>query len=215
MTDAERHWKEARKNGIGGSDAASIIGRNPWKTNIQLWEEKTGYCEPEDISDKPAVIYGKLAEDPIRALFMLDHPEYTLTYDQYGMIANDARRPWLFATLDGELSDWQGGKGVLEVKTTEIRRSQDWENWDGRVPDHYYTQVLHQLLATGYQYAWLVVQIKWHKGDALQKTIREYRFDRAELEKDLAYLLDAEEKFWSQVIRNEKPALVLPGIDKE
>lgn len=212
MPDEESRWKEARKNGIGGSDAACVVGLNHWKTNVQLWEEKTGYSEPEDISDKPAVIYGKLAEDPIRQLFMLDHPEYTLAYDQYGMIANDVQRHWLFATLDGELSDWQGSKGVLEVKTTEIRRSQDWSKWDGRVPDSYYVQILHQLLATGYEYAWLVAQIKWHKGDAMQKTIREYRFDRSELVDDLAYLLAAEDKFWDYVKRNERPALTLPEI---
>lgn len=210
--DLESKWLASRKNGIGGSDAACIVGMNPWKTNTQLWEEKVGYSEPDDISGKPAVIYGKLAEEPVRALFMLDHPEYTLTYDQYGMVTNDDGRPWLFATLDGELSDWKGKKGVLEVKTTEIRRSQDWQKWDNRVPDNYYIQILHQLLATQYEYAWLVAQIKWHKGDAMQKTTREYRFDRADLLDDLAYLLSAEDKFWEQVQRKEKPALILPDI---
>lgn len=214
MLDAERQWKEARKNGIGGSDAASIIGYNPWKTNVQLWEEKTGYSDPEDISDRPAVIYGKLAEEPIRTLFMLDHPEYTLTYDQYGMVANNAGRPWLFATLDGELSDWQGEKGVLEVKTTEIRRSYDWEKWDNRVPDNYYIQILHQLLATGYRYAWMVAQIKWRRGDLMQKTIREYRFDRGDLAEDLDTLLSAEDTFWKHVQNKTQPALILPDISR-
>ena len=42
-------WLEARKNGIGGSDAATILGLNPYKTTIELWEEKTGKREAEDI----------------------------------------------------------------------------------------------------------------------------------------------------------------------
>ena len=210
--DPEKQWLEARRKGIGGSDAACILGLNPWKTNVQLWEEKTGFSEPEDISDKPAVIYGKQAEAPIRSLFLLDHPEYSSTYDQYGLIANDPQRPWLFATLDGELFDWQKNPGVLEVKTTEIKRSQDWAKWDNRVPNNYYIQILHQLLATGYGFAWLVAQIKWHKGDMMQKTIREYHFERADLLDDLQYLRDAEDKFWWHVENKVRPALILPEI---
>ena len=53
----EKQWLEERKNGIGGSDAATILGLNPYKTNIQLWEEKTRRKEAEDISDKPYVKY--------------------------------------------------------------------------------------------------------------------------------------------------------------
>ena len=35
-------WYELRKSGIGGSDAAAILGLSPWKTNVDLWEEKVG-----------------------------------------------------------------------------------------------------------------------------------------------------------------------------
>ena len=35
-------WLKERKKGIGGSDAATVLGKNPWKTNVELWEEKTG-----------------------------------------------------------------------------------------------------------------------------------------------------------------------------
>lgn len=211
MTVEERAWLEARKNGIGGSDAACILGMNPWKSNVDLWKEKVGLVVPEDISDKPAVKYGKEAEAPLRRLFELDHPEYTVAYDQYGMIANDPGRPWLFATLDGDLaSDTE--KGVLEIKTTEIRRSFDWNKWDNRVPDNYYIQLLHQLLATGYDFVVLLAQIKWKKDGKPQKTIREYPFRRSEVQSDLEYLLQAEDAFWRAVQEKRQPALILPGI---
>ena len=48
-------WLEERKKGIGGSDAATILGLNPYKTTIELWEEKTGRKDAPDISDKPYV----------------------------------------------------------------------------------------------------------------------------------------------------------------
>ena len=56
----EKEWLSGRMNGIGGSDASAVVGVNPYKTNIELFEEKTGRRLPEDISEKPYVIYGKL-----------------------------------------------------------------------------------------------------------------------------------------------------------
>lgn len=50
-------WLEARKDGLGASDAAALLGLSPWKTNVQLWEEKCGLVIPEDIGDKPYVRY--------------------------------------------------------------------------------------------------------------------------------------------------------------
>ena len=51
-------WLQARRNHIGGSDAAACVGMNPYKDNVQLWEEKMGLVEPEDISNKDYVRYG-------------------------------------------------------------------------------------------------------------------------------------------------------------
>ena len=45
-------WLEARSNYIGGSDASAVIGLNPYKTNLELWQEKNGLVQPEDISGK-------------------------------------------------------------------------------------------------------------------------------------------------------------------
>ena len=207
-----RRWLEARKRGLGGSDAACILGLNPWKSNVQLWEEKTGRREAEDLSDKPAVSYGKQAEAPLRALFVLDHPEYAVGYDEFAMLSQPAR-PWLFATLDGDLTETATGRrGVLEIKTTEIQRSSGWDAWNDRVPEHYYAQILHQLLATGFDFAVLKAQIKWHKGGELQVTTRHYTFDRAACLEDMNYLLEKETAFWACVTEARRPPLLLPKI---
>lgn len=58
----EKAWLKGRLNGIGGSDASAVVGKNPYKTNIELFEEKTGRRFAPDISEKPYVIYGKEAE---------------------------------------------------------------------------------------------------------------------------------------------------------
>jgi predicted phage-related endonuclease len=34
-------WLKERREGIGGSEAAAILGMNPYMTNVELWEYKT------------------------------------------------------------------------------------------------------------------------------------------------------------------------------
>lgn len=67
----EQHWLKGRTNGIGGSDASAVVGMNPYKSNIDLFEEKIGRVRAKDISDKPCVIYGKKAEEYMALKTML------------------------------------------------------------------------------------------------------------------------------------------------
>ena len=77
--DSFDSWLNAR-HGIGGSDASAVLGLNPYKTNIELYLEKTGQRMAPDISDKDYVKYGHDAEPLLRSLFALDHPEYKVEY---------------------------------------------------------------------------------------------------------------------------------------
>ena len=207
-------WLEKRKLGIGASDAGTIIGVNKWKNNVDLWKEKVGIQEAEDISHKPYVQYGHDAEPHLRALFALDHPELRVTYESpYKMIFSD-EIPFVFATPDGELEELATGRrGGLEVKTTEIMNPQQWKEWDGRIPQQYYAQVCHQFIATGWEFVYLIVQIKWYTREGeLRKMIKEYRIERHEVLGDIEYLKDGEIKFWRHVQTKQEPALLLPAI---
>lgn len=210
MTE-RKEWLSERRKGIGGSDAAAILGLNPYKTNVELWEEKTGIRVAEDISEKPYVKYGTQAEDYLRELFQLDFPEFQVNYDQFGMIANLKSYPFIFATLDGQLIDEKGRKGILEIKTTEIRNALQTAKWKDRIPDNYYVQVLHQFLATGYDFAILKAQIKY-AFDGVRLEIRHYRIERSEVLEDINYLFRKEVAFWKCVTENRKPSLILPEI---
>lgn len=110
----EQQWLKGRMNGIGGSDASAVVGMNPYKSNIDLFEEKIGRVMPKDISDKPCVIYGKNAEEYIRELFKLDYPEYTVDHHEF-RILQSKDHPFMQASLDGELTDREGRKGILEM----------------------------------------------------------------------------------------------------
>lgn len=224
MTPRDK-WLKARNGGIGASDAGCILGLNPWKTNVELWEEKTGRRQAPDIGDKPVVQYGKQSEALLRSLFELDFPQYRVTYDEFGMAATRPKEPWLFATLDGELEQISGpivpGQqyGVLEIKTTEIMRPAQWAEWNGGLPPQYYCQILHQLLATQKGFAILKAQIKSRDfksstPDALKITTRHYYLTVNDpgVRDDMLHLLKAEREFWDCVERDRRPALILPEI---
>lgn len=103
-------WLQHR-NRIGGSDAAAIVGMNPYRSNVELWQIKTGQLEQEDISEKSYVKYGTEAEQYLRELFRLDFPEYTVCYEENNMFLND-KYPFGHASLDGWLIDEDGRKGM-------------------------------------------------------------------------------------------------------
>lgn len=216
IADPKTHdeWLECRKKGIGGSDAACVLGINKYKSNVQLWKEKTGILQPKDISDKPAVAYGKNAESHLRELFALDFPNYDIEYHEYRMYAND-KYPFIYATLDGELTDKKtNSKGILEIKTTTINNSAQWDEWNGRIPDNYYIQVLHQMLSTGYDFVILKAHIRYFKnGDLYTSTsTRHYSINRIEEKESMDMLLKAEIEFWEHVQNKSEPALILPDI---
>lgn len=209
-------WLEARRNGIGGSDAGAVLGVNKYRSNVDVWAEKTGAAPREDISDKPAVKFGKLAERHIRALFALEHPEMMVEYHEFYMYVND-NEPYLYATLDGEITDGNGRRGVLEIKTATIRNARQWDDWNDpetkspRIPDSYYAQCLHQLAATGWDFVILFAYLRSGYGDKVAEII-ERRIERYEVEQEIDYLIERESEFWEKVSSKERPALILPKI---
>lgn len=204
-------WFDARKNHIGGSDAAACVGMNPYKNNVQLWEEKMGMVLPEDISEKEYVQYGTEAEKYLRELFALDFPEYQVLYDENNMFLNPDF-PWMHASLDGELVDQRGRHGILEIKTTNILRSMQREKWNDRIPDNYYCQILHYLAVTECDFAVLKARLKSEWNGELIIREKHYFIERSEVEEDIKMLVEAERRFWECIKSGRRPDLILPVI---
>lgn len=209
--ESKEEWLKNRFR-IGGSDAAAVLGMNPYKTNIELWQEKTGLIVPEDISEKPYVKYGHDAEPHLRALFALDFPEYEVEYFGDNMILNDDL-PFAAASLDGELTEKETGrKGILEIKTTNILQSMQKEKWKDRIPDNYYLQVLHYLMVTEWDFVVLKAQLKFDFDGEIMCQVKHYKIDRSDVLEDIAFLTEAEKEFWKSVKLKKKPNLILPEI---
>jgi len=206
-------WLEFRKNGLGGSDAAAAIGISPFKTNVQLWEEKVGLRTPEDISEEENVKYGNDAEDLLLKLFALDIPQYTVKSNKEIVY----KRGFMFASLDGEIVDKKTNTfGLYEGKTSCIDYPSGFSKWNKQIPDYYYCQILHNLIVTGWTFAFCKAQLK-HTGanGQLECITRHYPYLRKDILDDMQYLYLKEKEFWSYVERKIRPPLILPRINRE
>lgn len=204
-------WLQHRTGRIGGSDASAIVGMNPYRTNVELWQIKTGQIVPEDISEKPFVKYGTNAEQYLRELFKLDFPEYQVFYEANNMWLND-KYPWGHYSADGWLKDQEGRLGIWECKTTNILQSMQKEKWKGKIPDNYYIQLLHGFLIMEVDFAVLKAQLKSEFNGEIYLQTKHYKIERSEVEEDIKILESSEKEFWKQVQERKRPALILPNI---
>ena len=201
-------WLKNRKKYIGGSDVACIMGLNPWKTNRKLYDEKKGIVEPDDLSDNPLVQYGTNAEEYIRALFALDHPELKVDY-----ISNNSWRnsdyPFAAASLDGWTTDEQGRKGILEIKTATIQTPQQSLKWQDKIPDNYYCQILFYLGVTGWDYVDLRAHLNYYPEAISKYVMTDYHIERSEVEEDITAVMQAAADFADLLKNNTPPSLLL------
>ena len=68
LSMSHQEWLEDRRKGIGGSDVATILGLNQYKSAYQLWLEKTGQVELKDTESEPAY-WGNVLEEVVAKEF--------------------------------------------------------------------------------------------------------------------------------------------------
>jgi len=137
-------WHEARK-GLGGSDIASVMDMNPWKSAFTLYAEKTGLIE-NNIEPSMPMQMGTAFEPVIRDLFVKNNSEW-LKVHETGTWAS-IEEPRSVANPDGIIEWDDGSLGVLEIKFSRMY-------WD-KLPEHYNLQVQHYLSVLGLKRAVVV-----------------------------------------------------------
>lgn len=205
-TEREAAWLGSRKAGVGGSDMSTILGLNSFKTPYELWLEKTGRVEPEDISDKWAIVKGNALENELRKRFRAKHPEMLVTDGtDKQFIARE--RLYLRASLDGILQGDDGSFGILEIKTAGNRRAGDWHDGNGnlRIPPYYLAQVEFYALVTGW--TWGVVYAAIGDDEPVEIPFR------ADVE-DMAAIDKAAADFWQFVTTGTPPQLTAGDVQK-
>lgn len=211
ILSSREEWLKHRMQGIGGSEISAVVGLNPYMSNVDLWELKTGAVEPEDISDKPYIKYGTQAEPLLRDLFKLDFPQYEVFYEENNSFRN-SKFPWALASLDGWIRDETGRVGVWECKTTNILQSMQKEKWNHQIPSNYYCQVLFYMAVIEADFAVLKAQMKTEFNGIPYLQTRHYFIERADVQEDMDYLMEKGTEFWKSVKNKEKPGLLLPEI---
>lgn len=216
-------WLKEREKHLQASDAASILEVSPWKSKTQLWDEKKGLKKPEDISNKPNVIYGKKMEPYIRAQVLLDLPYFECEYHEFDILVNKDR-PWQACTLDGELTvtannPWNlpiGAKGVLECKTGRFggRNTLSLYDWVD-FPENYLKQQLHQLAVTEWDFnisASRIIRDGFKESDngfPEVRTLYHMVMTDNSLE-DIRELIEEEKEFWKTLNTGIRPTYRLP-----
>jgi putative phage-type endonuclease len=131
-----------RQTGLGGSDIAVALGHSPWKTQLELWAEKTGKKEGSGQND--LMEWGSRLESAIYQKFKDEHPELRMSYGA-GTVRHE-KFPFLLATPDGFI----GNDGILEIKTSSQKT---WEE----VPLHYLLQLQHYMYVTNRRFGYFAV----------------------------------------------------------
>lgn len=149
-------WLQLRRRGIGSSDASVIMGKNPYRSILQLWEEKTGKLPVTDEGNE-YTYWGNVMEPIIRKEFM--NRTGLKVRQKHAMIFHK-NYPYLFADVDGIVTDERGEKCIFEAKTASQYKAEQWE--DG-VPEEYILQVQHYLEVCGMDKAYIAALIGGNK----------------------------------------------------
>ena len=146
----EQQLKE-RLNYIGSSDAAAVLGLSRWSTPLKVWAEKTGQCQPEDLSKKMQIRVGNKLEQAVADFFTEETGKKTELYED---TIYHPKYKFLAANLDRKVI---GEDAFLECKTASARVKNDWT--EDEIPPEYLIQVYHQLAVTGMERGYICVLI--------------------------------------------------------
>ena len=197
ITAEKLDWLEKRRTGVGGSDAAALLGVNKYKTRLKVWREKVNGYDPADLEDNKYTEAGTRFENSLRE-WACDRLKLKIVRSHQQHRHKDF--PFMIANVDGLV---QGEPAIFEAKTTGSRFALDSElsGWgpegSDEVPFLYQAQCQHYMIVLKRQVCYLGVFFFLE---------REFCLYRLELNRDLEKsLVNAEETFWKMVSLKEPP----------
>ena len=128
-------WLKYRKRGIGGSDAGAICGLNPYRTAMEVYQDKI--TDVTEDCDNEAMRQGRDFEDYVARRFMeatgkkVRRANAMFCHEEY---------PFMLADVDRMVVGENAG---LECKTANLFMADKWK--DGNIPESYLIQCLHYM----------------------------------------------------------------------
>ena len=136
-------WLAYRRQGIGGSDAAAVLGISPFRTSVDLYYDKLNRPIEDDGGSWVAMEVGTLLEDLVACIFA---KKTGLTVYQRKSMFQHPDHPWMLADLDYLVELPDGSTAILECKTTNYNARDKWEyNGHPIVPVYYEVQGRHYM----------------------------------------------------------------------
>lgn len=198
-------WREGRKHSIGASDAAAVMGISPWKTEAQLWDEKAN-GKTLDFHNADTV-RGHRSENHILELYGIETGRKIFSGERIMLMSN--HNSFMSCTLDGIDFTDKNNPIIIEVKSVKFSHG-EWS--DDKIPDYYFTQLLHQLAVTGWSEAILLVRFTRNEGWE-SASERMYHVKREDVQDQIDKLVRKEGKFWNEYVLNKKrPPCRMPTL---
>lgn len=189
MKLTRKDWLAARRNGIGGSDAAAAVGLSPWVTRLELYYDKIGEAPEREENDD--MRRGTILEPAVRQMYA-DATGYQVVVPEN--IVHSQRWPFALVNLDGLAPE--AGR-ILECKTARDRRG--WgEPGSDEIPMVYMIQVQHAMAVLG----------DYDRADVAVLFGSDFEFAIYPIEADLDFqelLMDNEARFWECVESRTPP----------
>ena len=169
-------WLEGRKKGMGGSDVASALGLSPWRTPVELWQEKRGESQGQPCSE--AMRWGTILETIIADEFA-KQTGFAVAEVPYTFV--EGEEDWMRANIDRAIvptsetepvvDDEPNFKKILECKTANAFSASQWGESqldeikagkvvsEHKIPLYYETQIQWYMGLTGAEVCYVAVLI--------------------------------------------------------
>lgn len=139
----------ARK--VGGSDVATILGLNPYKSAVELYHEKRGTIDVEDFSENLPVEAGNVLEDGIAELagkHMARHWNRSVKLRRCNLTLSHPKYDWLTVHIDRDVVGEERG---VELKNVGYQAARNWgPAFTDEIPNYYIPQPMTYMLIKGY-----------------------------------------------------------------
>lgn len=184
---------EERRSGVGGSDAATVLGLNPYATAYELYLDKRGDAPEEDENFlKEARYWGSRLEAPVADRYA---EESGYKVQKANQMIRSKKHPFMLANIDRKVVGEDRRIG-FEAKTAA--RPDGWgDTGSDEIPPYIMIQCQHYLAVTEYDVWDLAVLIG-------NRDFRMYRINP--IQNIIDQLIEAETEFWDRVTTGVPPA---------
>ena len=188
--------KIERRQGIGGSDVAAILGISKWKTALDIYLEKLSVEEPYEEQNNPFTKWGHKLEPLIVKQFE------EVTGNKCLVIKEQFKHPehkFMLANIDAKL---ESQNALLECKAVfNWQAAKEWgEPGSDNIPEAYLIQCAHYAEVLDADCVYIAVLMFGHD-------FRIYKYNRNHKLGNM--LIEKERYFWNECVLKEVPPVAI------